>query len=435
MIRNPVLRIALPSIVSNITVPLLGIADTAISGHMGSPAVVGALAVGGMLFNTLFWLFAFLRMSTSGLTAQALGRGDCQAILRYLRTGLQKAFAYGAIILLLSPVILRVSLYFIAPEAEIGLLSSTYFHICIWGLPAVLATFVMAGWYVGMGNTRIPMYVSIGQNIVNIMLSLFFVYCLGMGISGIALGTAISTWLAFLFSYVCYRRVLPEGLMNHGSVSGNVGAGDDNRLSPNVSLPLFMRTLCMIIVHFIFVSAGSKQGSVTLAANTVIIQLFVVFSYFMDGFANAGEALVGRAIGGCNKEMYDTTVRSLFVWGCGIALSFTIFYFVGSGWFLSMFTDSEPVLAEMADYKAWAVSIPVVSMAAFMWDGIYIGAMRAWYMLLSAALGMAVFLVGCYMLAPVMGNHGLWLSFVMYLAMRGLVLTSLSRAIVVVGRD
>ena len=335
--------------------------------------------------------------------------------------------------LLLSPAILRISLYFIAPEAEIELLSSTYFYICIWSLPAVLATFVMAGWYVGMGNTRIPMYVSIGQNIVNIMLSLFFVYCLKMGIAGIALGTAISTWLAFLFSYVCYRRVLPEGLTVHGSVVDNIGGGNDN-LSPNVSLPLFLRTLCMIIVHFVFVSAGSKHGAVTLAANTVIVQLFVVFSYFMDGFANAGEALVGRAVGGCDSDMYDSTVRSLFAWGDGIAVLFSALYFVGSGWFLSMFTDSEPVLAAIADYRLWAVSVPVVSMAAFMWDGIYIGAMRAWYMLSSAIFGMAVFLGGCYVLAPVMGNHGLWFSFVMYLAMRGLVLTFLSRTIVLVGR-
>ena len=432
--RDPILRLALPSIISNITVPLLGLVDTAISGHMGSPAVVGALAVGSMLFNTLFWLFAFLRMSTSGLTAQALGRGDYRAILYYLRNGLRKAFAYGIIMLLLSPAILRISLYFIAPEAEIELLSSTYFYICIWSLPAVLATFVMAGWYVGMGNTRIPMYVSIGQNIVNIMLSLFFVYCLKMGIAGIALGTAISTWLAFLFSYVCYRRVLPEGLTVNGSVADNIGGGNDNLWSPNVSLPLFLRTLCMIIVHFVFVSAGSKHGAVTLAANTVIIQLFVVFSYFMDGFANAGEALVGRAVGGCDSDMYDSTVRSLFAWGGGIAVLFSALYFVGSGWFLSMFTDSEPVLAAIADYRLWAVSVPVVSMAAFMWDGIYIGAMRAWYMLSSAVFGMAVFLGGCYVLAPVMGNHGLWFSFVMYLAMRGLVLTFLSRTIVLVGR-
>ena len=165
----------------------------------------------------------------------------------------------------------------------------------------------------------------------------------------------------------------------------------------------------------------------------MIIYSFVVFSYFMDGFANAGEALVGRAIGARDSRRYDSVVRSLFVWGVGIALLFTALYYVGSGWFLSMLTDSEPVLAVMSDYKLWVVSVPLVSMAAFIWDGIYIGALRARYMLLSTALGMAVFLGGCYIFIPIMGNHGLWLSFVLYLAMRGLVLTFSRHAIVLVG--
>lgn len=433
--RDPVLRLALPSIVSNITVPLLGIVDTAISGHMGSPAVVGAIAVGGMLFNTMFWLFAFLRMSTSGQTAQALGRGDYESILNYLRNGLLKAFVYGAIILIMSPIILRISFYLIAPEIEIELLSSTYFYIRIWGLPAVLAMFVLAGWYVGMGNTRIPMYVAIGQNIVNILISLFLVYFLGMGISGIALGTAISDWLGFTLSFVCYRQVLQDGVTTccYDTVEGGVCVNDCDCPISGVSLPLFLRTLCMIVVHFLFVSAGSRQGAVTLAANTVIIYSFVVFSYFMDGLANAGEALVGRAIGARDSRMYDSVVRSLFVWGVGIALLFTALYYVGSGWFLSMLTDSEPVLAVMSDYKLWVVSVPLVSMAAFIWDGIYIGALRARYMLLSTALGMAVFLGGCYIFIPIMGNHGLWLSFVLYLAMRGLVLTFFRHTIVLIG--
>ena len=435
MMRNQVLRIALPSIVSNITVPLLGIVDTAISGHMGSPAVVGAIAVGGMLFNTMSWLFAFLRMSTSGQTAQAFGRGDCGAVLFYMRNGLRRAFVNGVIILFLSPVILRISIYLVTPEPEIVTLSSIYFYICMCGLPAVLAIFVMTGWYVGIGNTRIPMYVAIGQNIVNIALSLFFVYCLNMGISGIALGTVISNWLAFMFYYLCHERNMPKGVLTNGNLEDSVDMVDSDNSGINVSLSLFLRTLCMIIVHFVFVSAGSKQGSVTLAANAIIIQLFVVFSYFMDGFANAAESLVGRAIGACDSTMYDSIVRSLFVWGGGITILFTVVYYIGSEWFVSMLTDSEPVLATMENYKMWIVSIPVVSMAAFIWDGIFIGAMHTWYMLMSAALGMAAFLCGCYVLTSVMGNHGLWLSFVMYMSIRGLVLTYFRRVIILVGHN
>ncbi|MBQ9362526.1 MAG: MATE family efflux transporter [Bacteroidaceae bacterium] len=421
-LRNrQILHIALPSIVSNITVPLLGLIDVAITGHIGAAAYIGAIAVGGMLFNIIYWMFAFLRMGTSGMTAQARGRRDFNEVVKLLIRSLGIALGVAFVLLLVSPVVKMLALQIIAPGAEVGNLSGIYFDICIWGAPASLGLFALNGWFIGMQNSKTPMLIAISQNLVNIIASLCLVFGLDMKIEGIAIGTVIAQWSGFVAALWLlrkhYRRLWqggwPQGIWNTAAILRFF----------NVNKDIFLRTLCLIFVHFFFIAAGAKQGDTELAVNTLLMQFFTLYSYFMDGFAFAGEALAGKAIGAKSRLIYHSVVRHLFGWGATMAVLFTLLYCVAGPWFIHLLTDEETVIQTTAEYQTWTLLIPLCGMAAFIWDGIYIGATATRYMLLSMAISMAVFFCLYGLLIPTLANHGLWISFLCYLAMRGVVLT------------
>ena len=435
-----ILAIALPSIVSNITVPLLGLVDVAVTGHMGAdggvssstslPAsyYVGAIAVGGMLFNIIYWMFGFLRMGTGGETAQAWGRRDLDGVVLLLVRSLLLALVLALVLMGLSPLVRDAALWYIAPEAEVASLSRTYFNICIWGAVPALGLFAMNGWYIGMQNSRFPMIVAIGQNLLNIACSIFFVYALGMRIEGVALGTLLAQWVAFIIALLLclryYRRLwkrksfrIPSFLLLlRQTVTPGTASNRQN-------FSLFLRTLSLIVVHFMFIAAGAAQGEVILAVNTLLMQLFTLFSYIMDGFAYAGEALVGKAIGAANAGLCRAVVRRLFQWGGGLAILFVGLYAIGGESFMSLLTDDITVLDSVSRYRHWTLLLPICGVASFLWDGIYIGATSPRLMLWSMAISMSLFLAGYYLLIPIYGNHGLWIAFLSYLACRGMVLT------------
>ena len=441
-----ILGIALPSIVSNITVPLLGLVDVAVTGHMGGRAAqssdlslpasyyVGAIAVGGMLFNIIYWMFGFLRMGTGGETAQAWGRRDLDGAVLLLVRSLLLALVLALMLMALSPLICEGALWYIAPEAEVATLARTYFNICIWGAVPALGLFAMNGWYIGMQNSRFPMIVAIVQNLLNIVCSIVFVYVLGMRIEGVALGTLLAQWVAFAIALVlCLRfygrlwrreafRMPPLGRLLRQALAPRSSTNRQN-------FSLFLRTLCLIVVHFMFIAAGVAQGSVELAVNTLLMQMFTIFSYFMDGFAYAGEALVGKAIGAVNSEVCRSVVRRLFQWGGVVALFFVALYALGGEWFMSFLTDDMQVLEAVSSYRHWTLLLPVCGVASFLWDGIYIGATSPRLMLLSMAISMVLFLAGYFLIIPLYGNHGLWIAFLAYLACRGVVQTLTYRKI------
>lgn len=439
-----ILGIALPSIVSNITVPLLGLVDVAVTGHMGSSNgadgalvashYVGAIAVGGMLFNIIYWMFAFLRMGTSGETAQAFGRRDLDSVVRLLLQSLLLALLLGMVLTLLSPIVREGALWYIAPEEKISSLARTYFNICIWGAVPSLGLFALNGWYIGMQNSRIPMFVAIGQNLLNIVSSVLFVYVLGMRIEGVALGTVLAQWVAFIIAgAMClhyYGRILRRHKDNLPSVTQMlIHSLAPNTVSNRQNLSLFLRTLCLIVVHFMFIAAGASQGSVELAVNTLLMQFFTMFSYFMDGFAYAGEALVGKSIGARDRAEYNSVVRRLFLWGVGIVLVFVVLYALEGEHFMALLTDDAVVLDAVSKYYHWTLLLPLCGVASFLWDGIYIGATATRLMLLSMAISMVIFVAGYYTLIPHFGNHGLWIAFLSYLACRGLVQTVTRKSI------
>lgn len=422
-----ILGLAVPSIISNITVPLLGLVDVSIVGHLGSATYIGAIAVGGMLFSMIYWIFGFLRMGTSGLTAQAYGRRDlAEVILSFVRS-VGIAFGLGLLLILLQYPILKVAFMLIDATPAIKELASLYFRICIWGAPAVLGLYSFAGWFVGMQNSRFPMYIAITQNVVNIAASLFFVFVWNRGVAGVAMGTLVAQYagllMASLLWYGYYRRLWPK--LNWKMLTDYEAMRSFFILNRDI----FFRTLCLVAVTTYFTSRGAEQGDVILAVNTLLMQLFTLYSYIMDGFAYAGEALTGRYVGAHNRADLERMIRALFAWGIGLALTFTLLYGIGGSSFLGLLTNEREVLNASSDYFYWVLAIPLAGMAAFLWDGIYIGATASRQMLYSMLVASASFFLLQGLLQQQMGNHALWMAFIVYLFLRGLVQTGLARKI------
>ena len=427
-IDRQILHIALPSIVSNITVPLLGLVDVTIVGHLGSPAYIGAIAVGGLLFNIIYWIFGFLRMGTSGMTSQAYGQHDADEVLRLLLRAVGLGGLVAILLVALQTPIVRTAFLFIHPTEEVRQLATTYFSICIWGAPAMLGLYGLTGWYIGMQNSRIPMAVAITQNVVNIAASLSFVYFCGMKVEGVALGTLVAQWAGFLMGLWLWWRHYGE-LRHRSSAWQGVWKKEAMKRFFGVNRDIFLRTLCLVAVTLFFTSAGAEQGEIILAVNTLLMQLFTLFSYVMDGFAYAGEALSGRYIGAGDRPLFRTTVRRLFAWGAGMAFLFTTAYAWGGNAFLGLLTDEREVIAASGEYFLWALAIPVAGVAAFVWDGVFIGATATRGMLVAMFTAALCFFGLYYGLRETCGNHALWLAFVAYLFLRGAMQTALARGV------
>ena len=416
-----ILKIALPAIVTNITVPLLGLVDAAIVGHMGAAAYIGAVAVGSMIFNLVYWVFGFLRMGTSGMTAQARGRRDLTEVVSLLVRSAMVSLAVAFLLILLQWPLCELMLELIGPTPDVCPLAATYFYIVVWGAPASLGLFTLTGWFIGMQNTRLPMVVSVLQNVANILVSLFLVYGLGMKIEGVALGTVIAqyaglfTGILLLWRY--YRRLWTGERFSLA-----------DRLLPitpflRVNRDIFLRTLFLVAVNLYFTAAGARQGAVILAVNTLLMQLYLLYSFFMDGFAYAGEALGGRYWGASNRPAFMEVVRRLMRWGLAVVLLFTTVYVLGGMPFLHVLTNEALVVEASSQYVAWAWLVPAAGMLAFIWDGVFIGITQTRGMLQSSFVATAVFFACVCILIPLWGNHGLWIAMLIYLLMRGMVQT------------
>ena len=415
-----ILKIAVPSIVSNITVPLLGLIDVAIVGHMGSAAYIGAVAVGSMIFNLIYWLFGFLRMSTSGLTAQAYGRRDLTEVTRILvRSGRIALLTAFAVIVLQLPL-KWLMFWLMGPTPDVMPYATTYFHIVVWGAPAMLGLYSLSGWFIGMQNSRIPMFISIMQNVTNILVSLTLVYGFGMKIEGVALGTVIAQYVGLLIAIGLLKQNYGR-LFRRFEVRGSRPEASSNLFA--VNRDLFLRTVCLVGVNLFFTAASARQGAVVLSVNTVMLQLFLFFSYFMDGFAYAGEALCGRYRGADNTTAFRETLRHLFGWALAVTLAFTLLYIAGSMDIVCLLTDEVEVRHAARDYIWWVWLIPVAGAAAFIWDGVFVGITDGRGMLVATAVATVAFAVIYLLTKDTMGNDGLWLAQVVYLALRGLMQT------------
>lgn len=416
--NRKILALAIPAIVANITTPLLGLVDTAITGHMGSAVYIGAIAVGGVMFNMLYWLFSFLRGGTSGLAAQACGAADKDAQALVLYRSLAVAVGIGLLMVVCQTPLLRLLNLLVAPDEATGVLAAEYFRILIYGAPAMLGTYALSGWFLGMQNSRMLMVTSIVVNVSNIAVSLLLVYGLGWQIAGVATGTLVAQWLGFAVGLWLLRRYR----VGRMPLSDVLRGGELLRFF-RVNVHMMLRTACLIAVTVWFIKTGAAQGAVVLAVNTLLMQLFMLFSYMMDGFAFAAEALVGKYVGANRVVDMRACVRSVFRWGAGLALAFTCGYFLGGEMFLGLLTGDADVIDASGEYYMWAVLIPFAGFSAFVWDGVFIGATLTRELLWSMAGAMASFFLVNYALFPSMGNHALWLAFIVYLFVRGALQT------------
>ena len=422
-----ILHLAIPSIVSNITVPLLGLVDVTIVGHLGATAYIGAIAVGGLLFNILYWNFGFLRMGTSGLTSQAYGRKDKDAEIRVLVQAVSVGLFSALAMLILQYPIERLAFRLLDTSAEVEQYAVTYFRICILGAPAVLAQYGFTGWFIGMQNSRYPMYIAIVMNVINIVCSSCFVFLFGMKVEGVALGTVVAQYSGVMMAWWLWFYNYKE-LRGRITFRGSLQLIAMRRFFA-VNRDIFLRTLCLIGVTTFFTSTGARQGDVILAVNTLLMQLFTLFSYIMDGFAYAGEALSGRYVGACNLVQLKRAVKALFGWGVGLSLVFTLLYGIGGENFLGLLTNDTVVIETAGHYFYWVLAIPLAGFAAFLWDGILIGATATRFMLLAMLVASGSFFMIYYCFSGATNNHMLWLAFLVYLALRGVMQTLWSRKV------
>ena len=417
-----ILRLAVPSIVSNITVPLLGLVDIAIVGHMGGVGYIAAISVGTMAFNVMYWLLGFVRMSASGTTSQLLGARNLRGVVDSLACSMLVALSISLLLILFNVILFRGLMLLMSPTDEVTRLAAIYFDICIWGAPAVLGVNALSGWFVGMQDTRTPMVVAILQNVVNIALSAYLVFVVGMKVEGVAYGTLVAQWTGFALAVVLlviyYARLAKysDGLLRLLSrCKGMLGKYFA------VNRDIFLRTVCIVGVNLFFTAAGARQGEVILSANTILMTFFTLFSYVMDGFAFAGEALAGKYFGASNRNTLISVCDRLFVWGWGVSACFTMAYLFGGHSLVCLLTDEMVARAAAMNYILWAVAIPFAGMAAFVYDGIYVGITASRQMLSSSVVATATFFAVYFLLFPKIGNHALWLALILYLAARGIV--------------
>ena len=411
-----ILAIALPAIVSNITTPVLGLVDVAVTGHIGAAVYIGAIAVGGTMFNMLYWLFNFLRMGTSGLTAQAYGADDGNRCTLLFWRSVTVAVIIGACILALSQPIGGVILRFMDADNATQSLAATYFSICVIGAPAVMLSYALSGWFIGMQDSRTPMWMALLTNVANIVASITLVFGFGLKIEGVAAATCLAQWLGVLLGLVIaikrYRIRRPDFriVFERGPLAAFFRINTD----------IFFRTACLVAVTLWFTHAGASQSVDILAANALLLQLFMLFSFFIDGFAFAGEALAGKYHGRGSQTSLRTLVNELMRIGLYFAIIFTALYILGGEWFMAMLAEDKNVVSIAAAYLPWAAAVPLWGFAAFIFDGIFVGLTRTRAMLSAMAVAMLTFFCIYFALKSALGNNALWLAFCSYLAVRGL---------------
>lgn len=417
--NRKILALAIPNIISNITVPLLGMVDMALVGHLGNDSLIGAMAIGVAIFNFIYWNFAFLRMGTSGLVAQAFGARNFREVGSVFVRSVSVALLVAVLLLLFRHGIGKLAFRMMEGSTETMQAAAEYFYIRLWAAPATLSLFAFQGWFIGMQNSRFPMYISIMINVVNVIFGVWFVYGLHWGIAGVAWSTVVAQYsgllTAFLLWLIYYRRFIRQ-----------VSLRESFDLRPmvrffRVNRDIFLRTACIVIVYTFFTSASSGMGDTILAINSLLMQLFTLFSYMMDGFAFAAESLIGRYVGARNAVMVQRSLRGLLAWSGGVALLYVVIYALFWEPLLGLFTSSPAILTGAADYILWVVAVPLIGFAPFLVDGALIGATATRVMRNSVFLSTVAFFVVYFALRGVVGNNALWLAFMVFLVLRGLL--------------
>ncbi|EMB49632.1 DNA-damage-inducible protein F [Vibrio mimicus] len=419
-VHRQVLALALPMVLSNVTVPLLGLVDAAVIGHLEHAWYLGGVALGSTMISVTFWLLGFLRMSTTGLTAQAHGAQNPQQLGRVLLQGSVIALGLAALFLLFHRPVAGLIFHFSDASSEVKTYAEAYFYIRAWSAPAALLNFVLLGWLLGTQNARAPMWMVIITNLTNIVLDLLFVLGLGLKVEGAAIASVIADYAGLLFGLVCVVRYwrqqqLPAPFSFISSLT--------KELSRLVALnrDIFLRSLCLQAVFSFMTFQGAALGDETVAANAVLMSFLMMISYGMDGFAYAMEAMVGKAIGAKDDRQLRSSMIGSTFWATMICLLLSLIFLGFGSDLIQMITNIPSVQTTAEIYLPWLVAMPLVAVWCFLLDGVFIGATKGKEMRNSMAISAVAFFVA-YWLSASYGNHALWLAMLSFMALRGVTL-------------
>ena len=401
--------------------PLVGSVDVMLMGHLGSQAHLGAIGLAGSVFNFIYWNFAFLRMSMAGFTAQAFGAKNTNEASVLLGRSFLLAMAGAFLVLVLQIPIEKLAFYLAKADADVEEYARIYFRIRIYAAPATIGMYSIIGWLIGMQNARATMVIALAINLVNILFSAFFVVVLKMDSEGVAWGTLIAQYTGLLIAMIIllrkYKSYIVRIRVNELFVGGSI------LKFFSVNTDIFVRTFFIMLVLTYFNFASAEQGKVVLGINVIYLQLIYVFSFFIDGFANASEAIVGRFIGENNKSAFQKSVRTIFIWGISLATIFSTVYLIAHKPLVKLYTSDVEIIRNATDYAVWIIILPLVSIAAFIWDGIYLGATASREQRNATLLAAVIFITLYLSLRSRLGNHALLIAQLAFFATRGVVQT------------
>lgn len=411
-------RLAGPMILSNLSTALLGVVDTAVVGHLSKPYYLGAVTIGAVIFSFLYWGLTFLRMGTTGITAQVHGEGDAAG----MRTALGQSLMLGGLLSLLVLItqypIIDIAIWMVNASAPVESYAREYFMVRIWSTPAVLANLVILGWLLGMQNARGPLVILLCINAINIVLDIVFVVVLHLDVKGVALASLFGEYAGLGLGLLIVSRELRlyPGVWRWDKLKDAVTFRRLLAINHNI----FLRTILLIFAFAFFVAQGARQGDVILAANAVLMNFQMLMALVLDGFAHAVEALVGRAIGLRHREAFSGAVKLAAMWSGFGALLFTTMFALFGGWLVFVMTDIEEVRITALNYLPWVIVSPIISVWCYVLDGIFIGATRAVEMRNTMLLSVFLVYLPAWYLLQFLGNDGLWLAFLIFMAARGL---------------
>lgn len=415
--NKEILRLAIPNILSNISIPLLSTVDTILMGSM-SASHLGAVGVGAMIFNFIYWNFGFLRMGTTGMSAQAYGASDYTEQIHVFVRATIIAIIISILMIVLTIPINNISLLAFNMEGNQALLVSEYFKIRIWAAPASLLIYAMTGWFFGMQNAIYPLIITLSVNVLNIFLSIYLVKNLEMGISGVAWGTVVAQYLGllvaiilFLFKYSGLRKYISSAWKQKSSFIRFLKINGD----------IFLRTICLTFAFGFFYSKSAEAGEIILAVNVVLLQFLNWMSYAVDGFAFAAESMVGKYFGAKDRSNTYKAIKLSFKWGFYLALFFSALFLFQYSELIHIFTDQQNVIEASLEYKWWMAIFPIIAFSCYIWDGVFIGLTASMSMRNTMIIALVIYLASYYSLIPFLDHRAIWLALMIFLFSRGVL--------------
>ena len=416
--NKEILKLAIPNIISNISVPLLSTVDTALMGRL-SELHLGAVGIGAMIFNFVYWNFGFLRMGTTGITAQAFGKKDNQDIIVTLGRALLVALILAVVVVLFQKPIGQLSFYLMNITESQNSLVHEYFYTRIWAAPATLALYAFMGWFFGMQNAMYPLILTIAINAVNIICSYVLVHHYNMDVTGVAWGTVIAQYTGLVVAIVLFL-IKYRSYLDHYSHQASLEVKALIKFL-QINSDIFIRTFCLTFAFGFFYSQSSAEGAEILAVNVILLQFLNWMSYGVDGFAYASESLVGKYKGAQDQRSLKEAIRLSFVWGMVLAVLFSLTYLIFGESLLYVFTDKEHLISASLPFMFWMILFPILSTPCYIWDGVYIGLTASRAMRQTMLVAVLIYILSYFLLSDKFGNHGLWAALLIFMVARGLI--------------